>query len=243
MQTDFISTVSHELRTPLTSIRGFADTLIQYKNNLSEEQKIKFLTNIKEQSDRLISLVENLLAAASADNRDSASDSVFVCKSVNVKDAAQKTITLLKQKYPRKAINIKISDNLPEILADGEKFEQILLNLLENACKYSFENSDAEISAINTGKEVEISVANDGLTIEDEDKAKVFEKFSRLDNPMTRLTQGSGIGLFLTKNITEKMGGRIQLESKEEHTVFTVVFPIATEENIIQCKLRLKKDA
>lgn len=240
MQRDFISTVSHELRTPLTSIRGFAQTLIAYKDKLSEEQKLKFLTNIEEQSDRLITLVENLLASSSSQHEKP----IFICKSVNVNKAVAKTKTILQQKYPRKSIDVKINQNFPEIIADSDKFEQILLNLMENACKYSYENTDILVTGKSDGEtEAEISIENDGITIPDKDKKKVFEKFSRLDNPMTRLTQGSGIGLYLASEMAKKMSGRIELESKDEHTTFTVIFPVATPEKLTQCRLKAAENA
>ena len=116
--------------------------------------------------------------------------------------------------------------------------KQILLNIIENACKYSFENSDIEIKVNHYGLEkVLIEVANEGITIKDDDKAKIFQKFSRLDNPMTRLTQGSGMGLYIASHMTEKMNGEIKVESKNEHTVFSLIFPAATPENIAKSKM------
>lgn len=234
MRLDFISTVSHELRTPLTSIRGFADTLISSRGKLSEEQQLKFLNIIKEQSNRLINLVENLLAASV----QSAGEEIYVLKPVEIFSAIEKTLSMVKQKYPRKTVVLKSCKNLPEILADDEKLEQILLNIIENACKYSFENSEIVISVEDLGTDkVSIAVANDGVTIEPADKKKIFQKFSRLDNPMTRLTQGSGMGLYLASHMIERMNGEIRVESENEHTVFTLIFPIATTEKMAQHKL------
>ncbi len=234
MRLDFISTVSHELRTPLTSIRGFADTLINSYGQLSKEQQLKFLNIIKDQSNRLINLVENLLAASA----QSFGEEIYVFKAVKVSSVIDKTLNLIKQKYPRKNIILKFCENPSEILADPEKLEQILLNIIENACKYSFENSDIEIKVNHYGLEkVLIEVANEGITIEDSDKAKIFQKFSRLDNPMTRLTQGSGMGLFIASHMTEKMNGEIKVQSENEHTIFLLIFPAATAENVAKIKM------
>lgn len=235
MRLDFISTVSHELRTPLTSIRGFADTLIASHGQLSEQQQLKFLNIIKDQSNRLINLVENLLAASS----QSCGEEIYVFKPVKISNVLEKTISLIMQKYPRKNISINLSKSMPEVLADSEKLEQILLNLIENACKYSFENSDVEIYVKHCdGEKVSIQIANYGVTIEDEYKEKIFQKFSRLDNPMTRLTQGSGMGLYLAKRMTEKMNGEIHVQSENERTVFSLVLPVATTESVAQVKLK-----
>ncbi len=234
MRLDFISTVSHELRTPLTSIRGFADTLISSRGKLSDEQQLKFLNIIKEQSNRLINLVENLLAASV----QSTGEEIYVLKPVEILSSIEKTLSMIKQKYPRKTVVVKPCKNLPEILADDEKLEQVLLNIIENACKYSFENSEIMIFVECFGADkVSIAVANEGVTIAPADKKKIFQKFSRLDNPMTRLTQGSGMGLYLASHIVEKMNGEILVESENEHTVFTLIFPIATTEKMAQNKL------
>jgi len=235
MRLDFISTVSHELRTPLTSIRGFADTLIASHSQLSEEQQLKFLNIIKDQSNRLINLVENLLSASAR----SYGEEIYVLKSVKISKVIERTLSIIKQKYPRKNIVLKICDNPSDVLADEDKLEQILINIVENACKYSFENSDVEISVNHSGTDkVEIKVANDGITIEEADKKKIFQKFSRLDNPMTRLTQGSGMGLYIAEHMTAKMNGEIQVQSENEHTVFSLVFPAATAENVAQNSLQ-----
>ena len=146
---------------------------------------------------------------------------------------------VLKQKYPRKEIKLFYPDNAPEMLADEDKVEQLFLNIIENACKYSFENSEVKISVSTPDyKFLNIAVENYGVTIDNENRTKIFEKFSRLDNPMTRLTQGSGMGLYLSKNIADKMNAKILVDSKDEKTIFTIVIPVATVENQACNKLR-----
>ena len=234
LKLDFISTVSHELRTPLTSIRGFTETLISSRDKLSDEQQLKFLNIIKDQSNRLINLVENLLAASA----QASSEEIFILKPNNILVSVENITSIVKQKYPRKDILIDILETLPNILVDNEKFQQILLNLIENACKYSYENTPIKISAKDIGQnKIKIDIENDSITIEEKDKEKIFGKFSRLDTPMTRLTQGSGMGLYLTKNNVEKMNGSISVHSENEHTIFSVIFPIATHEDIIKNKI------
>lgn len=234
LKLDFIATVSHELRTPLTSIRGFTETLISSRDKLSDEQQLKCLNIIKDQSNRLINLVENLLAATA----QASYEEIFVTKPTNIITAVDNAISIVKQKYPRKDFIINLDKNLPSILVDSEKFQQVLLNLIENACKYSFENSIVSINAtINDNKFIQLNIENDSETIPLKDQEKIFEKFARLDTPMTRLTQGSGMGLYLTKKMTEKMNGKITVKSENQHTIFSVIFPISTPENIIKNKL------
>ncbi len=239
LQSDFISTVSHELRTPLTSIRGFAETLITSKDKLSEEQQLKFLNIIKDQSNRLINLVENLLAATT----QNVNKETCVLKSTNISSSLVKIISIIKQSYPRKTIEVKTTSNIENILADEEKFEQVLLNVIENACKYSYENSKININiAPNNETEIIISITNEGETIDSKNFDKIFKKFVRLDNPMTRLTQGSGMGLFLTKEMITQMNGRITVSSENNITTFSIFLPAATEENFVQSKLKVKND-
>ena len=233
LKLDFIATVSHELRTPLTSIRGFTETLISSRDKLTDEQQLKFLNIIKDQSNRLINLVENLLSASA----QASSEEIYVLKPTNVLNSVENTISIVKQKYLRKDFSVELNKTLQDILVDSEKFQQILLNLVENACKYSFENSIILINATEKNGKVVINIENDGTTIEDSDKSKIFEKFARLDTPMTRLTQGSGMGLYLAKYMTEKMNGEISVYSEKEHTIFSLMFPVATPESVIKNKL------
>lgn len=234
LKLDFISTVSHELRTPLTSIRGFAQTLIASRDKLSDEQQLKFLNIIKDQSDRLINLVENLLASSTKES----SEKIIVLKPTQISITVENIVSVVKQKFSQKEFSINIQKTIPDVLVDNENFMQILLNLIENACKYSFDNSIIKINTnIIDEKYIKINIENDGQTISDKDKDKIFEKFTRLDNPMTRKTEGSGIGLYITKELVEKMNGKIKVESQGEHTIFSIIFPIATPENIIKNKL------
>ncbi len=234
LKLDFIATVSHELRTPLTSIRGFTETLISSRDKLSDEQQLKFLNIIKDQSNRLINLVENLLCASA----QASSEEIFVMKPTDILSSVENITSIVKQKYPRKDFVINLDKTLPQILVDSEKFQQVLLNLIENACKYSFENSNVEINAtVLDNNFVKLNIENDSETISMKDQVKIFEKFARLDTPMTRLTQGSGMGLYLAKKITEKMNGKIVIQSENQHTIFSVIFPISTPENIIKTKI------
>lgn len=236
---DFISTLSHELRTPLTSIRGFADTLLTSGDKLDEGQKEKFIKIIKEQSERLIALVENILSATTQQGETE----IFVFKPTDIKKTCETTIELIKEQYPLHNIVCSVSENSEKIIVDEDKFGQILLNLIENACKYSPTGSKVEIAAENTSNQaVAIKISDEGIGIKKEDCEKIFEKFSRIDNPMTRKTQGSGIGLFLTKHMTEKMRGSIDVSSSGDGTTFILTFPAANLDSQALEKLEAVKD-
>ncbi|CDE60732.1 two-component sensor histidine kinase [Fusobacterium sp. CAG:439] len=223
---DFISTVSHELRTPLTSIRGFSQTMLASWDKLDDESKKKFLKIIVDQSNRLINLVENMLSVTKLQNtKDN-----LIYKEVQVKPVVEMITSIVKNQYRDKNFNIEISDKIPPVLADKDKFQQIMTNLTENAAKYGYENSTITIKANLIQDMVAISVINKGIEIPEKDYEKIFTKFSRIDNPLTRKVQGSGLGLYITKNLIEKMCGKISVKSENNETIFEVTLPAANIE-------------
>lgn len=235
-QHDFISTVSHELRTPLTSIRGFAQTMLNSWDLLDDDSKKQFLKIIEEQSNRLIKLVENVLAVSKVQSQDN-----YVFKNVNPNDAINSIIPIVKQQYQDRNIVLQFNKNLPEILIDKDKYQQIFMNLVENACKYSKKGTDIVVKTDFTDKDfVSIKVIDEGIEIKDEDKKRIFEKFSRIDNPLTREVQGSGLGLYITKTLVETMKGSISVESKDGKTTFEVLMPICDIENQARAKCSQK---
>ncbi|MCD7879695.1 MAG: hypothetical protein LUG16_07175, partial [Candidatus Gastranaerophilales bacterium] len=139
---DFISTVSHELRTPLTSIRGFADTLLSSYDRLTPQQREKFLLIIKEQSNRLINLVENLLTVSKMQSEKE----LMVYKTIDVIPIIDSTVQILQNQYKTHKYKCNYASNLPKIFVDTDKFQQILINLIDNASKYSPENSNVYIN-------------------------------------------------------------------------------------------------
>lgn len=227
---DFISTVSHELRTPLTSIRGFADTMLMSFDKLDKEQIQKFLTIIKEQSNRLIKLVENLLSIS----KIQVQQSNLVFKSVNAVSQIEQAVDILKNQYPSHPFEIRCSKDVCNILADENKFQQVMINLLDNAAKYSYDNGSVTVSIGSAAKEnfVSIKIEDHGVGIEPENLARIFEKFTRIENHLTRKTQGSGLGLYIVKNLIEKMGGQIFVKSSTQlpnsGSVFEVILPAAS---------------
>lgn len=227
LQEDFISTVSHELRTPLTSIRGFSQTMLSSWDKLDDETKKKFLKIIEEQSNRLIHLVENILSVTKLQ----ACNENFIIKEVNPLKIVDTVVTILSNQYKTRRFKVNSSKNLPTILADEDKFQQVMTNLIENAAKYSFENTEIKIDLSLSGEYVSVKVTDNGCEIDKKDYENIFKKFSRLDNPLTREVQGNGLGLYITKNLVEKMDGKISVSSENNVTVFEVLFKVYSVEN------------
>lgn len=230
IQDEFISTVSHELRTPLTSIRGFSQTLLKSWDKIDDSDKKKFIGIIEEQSNRLINLVENILSVSkkNAENQ--------VLKQVDINSSIEKVLPMFSEQYKSHKFITKFCKNLPPARLDDGKFQQIITNLIDNACKYSPNSEDIIISTEIIGESIRIKITDKGIGIKKEDFTKVFKKFSRLENHLTSTTQGNGLGLYITKQIVENMNGSITFESKEGcGTTFIVEFPFYNQEEALKC--------
>ena len=239
---DFISTVSHELRTPLTSIRGFSQTMLTSWDKLDDESKKKFLKIIEDQSNRLINLVENMLSVT----RLSSGKNNLIFKEIPVRPAVEMAVSIIKNQYVDKKFDLEINPKTPSILVDKDKFQQIMNNLIENAAKYGEENSTIKIETgfCENCEFVSIKVSNLGIGIKEEDYERIFTKFSRIDNPLTRKVQGSGLGLYITKNLVEKMNGKISVKSEpfangKYITTFEVLLPSGNVEKQARAKCNL----
>jgi len=226
-QIEFVSTVSHELRTPLTSIKGFIETLLRAGDKLTEENKKKYIIIVKEQADRLIRLVEDLLAVSRLESQSQQ----LTVRALDLKDYIDKVCDSLSSKASKHKIAKEIEKDIPNVWADADRLEQILTNLLDNAIKYSPAGSTITIKVstlkdeYNVKNKLKIEVIDQGLGINETDLQKIFTKFGRLDNPLTRQTEGTGLGLFITKSLVLALKGEISVSSKPGETTFTIVLP------------------
>ena len=230
---DFISTVSHEMRTPLTSMKGFVDTILSSGDKLDASQKERFLKIVKQQIERLTRLVENLLTVSRLENRKIKE----VHKAVDIHSLVKIVVCEIKSKHTSHEFEISTQNNLSEIWVDYDKAHQILTNLIDNAAKYSYPESKISISLKNSSDNafVEVAIKDVGIGIPEQYLSKIFSKFLRIDNPLTRVVQGTGLGLYITKTLVESMGGKIFVNSKEnEGSTFTVNFPVASTETQAQ---------
>ena len=232
---DFVSTVSHELRTPLTSIKGFADTLLSSGNRLSADQQKRFLGIIKSQVDRLTRLVEDLLTVSKLESKKDK----LIYKAIDLPKFFENIVYSIQPKAQEHQIEVRIMSNLPPVWADSDKFEQIITNLVDNAIKYSNAGTKVLIEAKFVGENpdfMEINIKDQGVGIPEEYISKIFTKFSRIDNPLTRQVEGTGLGLYITKSLVENMGGKISVISTKEGSTFSLMLPVATYEKPTQRK-------
>ena len=230
IQDEFIATVSHELRTPLTSIRGFSQTLLASWDKIDDENKKKFIKIIEDQSNRLIHLVENVLSVSKMNAGGE------VLKKVDVNDVIKRIIPMFTEQYKTRKFVQKLNSSLPPARLDEDKFQQILTNLIDNAAKYSTDGKTVTISTELVENFVEIKITDEGVGIKQEDFDKVFKKFSRLENHLTSTTQGNGLGLYITKQLVENMGGQISFTSEiNKGTTFRVLMPVYNQEEVLRC--------
>lgn len=226
-QSEFVSTVSHELRTPITSIKGFASTLLFHSQGLDEEKKTKYIKIIKDQAERLSRLVEDLLAVS----RLESNKLQLTIHPIDIDQIIEDIITMIQSKYnDSHKVNLDIANNLVPIWSDSDRLEQILTNLIDNAFKYSPEGDKIDIKIYpekhNEEDMIRVDITDYGIGIEQEDLNKIFKKFSRLDNPLTRKTEGTGLGLFITKSLVDLLHGELEAQSsKGEKTTFSIFFP------------------
>ncbi|MBQ4646457.1 MAG: HAMP domain-containing histidine kinase [Candidatus Gastranaerophilales bacterium] len=227
---EFISTLSHEIRTPLTSIKGFCQTMLNSWDALNDEKKKEFLGIILNQSKRLISLVENVLNVAKIDS----DSSNLVLSKVEINKLIQNCANMLKIANPDFNFEYTLSKNELNCLCDNDKTQQIILNILDNAIKYSINSKKIEIKTKNEADFNVISIKNFGNYIEEDYFDKIFEKFYRIDSYIKTQTQGSGLGLYIAKSLIEKMQGKISVKSyKDENSVeFLIYIPIYEVEKL-----------
>ena len=165
-------------------------------------------------------------------------------KSANAKSVIEQVAYILKNQYPTHPFEIQCASYVPNILVDESKFQQIMINLMDNAAKYSYEKGAVIVEIADSQKEnfVSIKVKDHGVGIEPENMGRIFEKFTRIENHLTRKTQGSGLGLYIVKDLIEKMGGQIFVESSTElpksGSLFEILLPVASYTN--QSKKRLE---
>ncbi len=237
---DFVSTVSHEFRTPLTSIKGFADTLLSYGTQLPEEEKRRFINIIKDQADRLIRLVENLLTVSKL----GAGRQEMSYRPLSLKRLLDKTVESIqaKCKTPRR-FEIELKPEQLEVWADADRFEQVLLNLIDNAVKYSRPDTVVRIRGEFLPEDdtrIRIQISDQGAGIPAELLPKLFTKFYRVEGPLKSDVEGTGLGLYITKSLTNAMGGEINVQSEVgQGSTFTLIFPAATPERQAAHRRRL----
>ena len=229
MKNEFVSTVSHELRTPLTSIKGYVDLILDGSAGEISEMQQEFLGIVKENSDRLVELINEMLDISRIESGrvHLKVEPLDIAESVN---GAVDTFRAVLAQSGR-SIDVSVARNLPKVAADRDRVGQVLVNLISNALKYSPGGGKTIVSAKRDGDFVVVSVTDQGLGITREDQKRLFTKFYRVDSAMTREIGGTGLGLSICKTIIQLLGGSIGVKSKSGHgSTFWFSLPLALDE-------------
>jgi two-component system phosphate regulon sensor histidine kinase PhoR len=220
---DFVANVSHELRTPLTTIKGYTETLLD--GAFKEPVAPQFIQVIKRHADRLTKIVEDLLMLSKIESKE------FQMKleAISVRDLIDDVIDFVKGPSEKKRISVsrnEISSSL-SLEADRNYLEQVLINLLDNAIKYTPEGGRITISAIGKDqREIQFSIEDNGIGIPREDIPRIFERFYRVDKGRSQELGGTGLGLSIVKHIVQAHGGRVWVESQlEKGSTFHFTLP------------------
>ena len=218
-RSNMIDTVSHELRTPLTSIQGYTSRLLRQDIEIDKETQQKSLKVIKKQAERLKRMIEDLLVIP--DIEDSRLN--VIMDTISIPEVIDDAILLVKNSSSKVIVN-NVSKEISQIYADRDRFEQVVINLIENAVKYGIDDTDITINAYEEENRVIIEVNNKYPLISREKLKTLFDKFTRIDDKTTRTTRGTGLGLFIVKGLVEAMGGEVRLYSTEEEGFTVKVF-------------------
>ncbi len=222
MRSEFVSLVSHELRTPLTSIRGFAETILEFGDQLSPEQGRQYLEVIVRESRRLGDLVTNFLDIS----RLEAGGVALKTVPIDLAALCERLRTLFHEHPSRAVLEVRFAPQAERAWGDEDQIYRLLINLCGNALKYSPQGGTIAISCRPEGRFVEISVADQGPGIASEHRQKIFEKFYRVADPVSTKTPGTGLGLAICKKIVEAHGGSIWVECRPPSgTAFKFTIP------------------
>ncbi len=229
VKSEFLANMSHELRTPLNSIIGFADLLVE----TDEERTARYGTNIATAARNLLAMINDLLDLAKIE----AGKADVRFDSVSVSDTCRTLLALMKPLADKKqiALHCELAEDLPIVVTDAGKLQQILYNLLSNAIKFIPARERVTLSAVSEGTGgnghrhggVMIAVADTGPGIAEADQKHLFEKFYQADRSLTKASAGTGLGLAIAKDLAALLGGRLSLKSSPGHgAVFSLHLPI-----------------
>lgn len=225
MRRDFVANVSHELRTPITSIRSYAETLQESQGTLDAETEKHFLDVIVTESDRMTNIVQDLLTLSKFDAGSIGFDFQKFSFEKSVRDVY--SAQLLEAQKRRHEFSLEFKTPISDIRGDRSRIEQVLINMVSNAIKYTHDGGRIRMTAGQNGAEVWCTVRDNGIGIPKEDLDHIFERFYRVDKARSRESGGTGLGLSIAYEIVERHNGRFEVQSQQGRgTTMTVILPV-----------------
>jgi signal transduction histidine kinase len=222
-KSEFLASMSHELRTPLNAIIGFSEVLLDHSTDaISEEQRTVFLTHIHDSGQHLLGLINDILDVSKIE----AGHMDLFRERVPLADLVENCVSTMRVVAARKRISLTTNCYPPDMLisVDPARFKQIIYNLLSNAVKFTPEHGHVKVDARANQSHTLLTVCDDGIGINPEDQAMIFDEFRQVDHGRGRRHQGTGLGLALVRKLVELHGGTIHVESTPgEGSCFTIV--------------------
>jgi PAS domain S-box-containing protein len=228
MKSEFVSLVSHEFRTPLTSIRGYTEMMLEGDAGDLNDEQTDFLKTVFRNATHLTEIVNDLLIVS----RLEAGAIKLKLGCININDIIEDVIALLQPQIDAKQQNLKlrIPKNTPDALGDAQRVNQILLNLLSNAYKYTPANGSLSVNVSTKQGFISIDVKDSGIGLSKSELEQLFTKFYRAENPATIKAGGTGLGLWITRSLVEMHGGKISVVSKPgKGSTFTFTLKVYKE--------------
>ena len=223
MRSTLLRAISHDLRTPLAGILGASSAIRENGENLDKDTQAKLIANIQEESQWLIRMVENLLSIT----RINESTSKLTKSPEAAEEVVGEAINRIKQRFPQREITVHVPQELLEVPMDGTLIVQVLINLLENAIKYSASDSPVEIELKKTGEWAEFEVMDHGKGISCEDFTSLVAADQPAQNNSPDASRGMGIGLSICKTIINAHNGKLEAENRKEGgAIFRFLLPI-----------------
>ena len=213
MRRDFVANVSHELRTPVTVIKGYAETLLAGALETDPTRAKRFVEIISSHSERLTNLINDILTLSSLESKEA----LLELNPIDVSGSIAKACLLLQERAVQKNIaivNESTGAALPRVMADQGRLEQVVVNLLENAIKYTPDGGSVRLFTEDDDAFIRVSVADTGIGIPFKDLPRIFERFYRVDDARTREQGGTGLGLAIVKHIVQLHGGNVSVSSE-----------------------------
>lgn len=218
MANDFINNLSHELKTPLVSISGLIKLLKD--ENVSEEKKKEYLQIIDEEASRLATMTTNILSLSKLENQEILTDK----EKINISEQIRTVILLLEKKLANKNLNLSIEFDEYYLYGNADLLKEVWFNLIDNAIKYSYNDTTIEINITQMHNSLTIDIINIGDTIKSTDLDNIFKKFYRGKN--NNGYDGNGIGLSIVSKIVELHKGTVKVQSSDNKTVFSINFKL-----------------
>jgi two-component system, OmpR family, phosphate regulon sensor histidine kinase PhoR len=224
MRKDFVANVSHELKTPITSIRGFLDTLIDTPD-VEAEDRARFMQIVSQQVERLQSIVNDLLTFSNLEHE--IGKGLVELRRTALKPVLVNSLQVCAKKAASRDIELKLINDLRlEAPLNAQLLEQALINLIDNAIKYSDEGTTIEIGAEQLGGEIHIRVMDQGMGIPAKHIERIFERFYCVDKSRSRKLGGTGLGLAIVKHVAIAHAGRVEVDSRPgQGSTFTIIIP------------------